>query len=79
MRGFESHLGQLTFSFKRRESEPSQVVVLCCLALYWIGLRFNHVHYIHDIIIFLVTSYNFLITIYICITALVMYMYSRRQ
>ena len=38
MRGFESHLGQLTFSFKRRESEPSQVVVLCCLALYWIGL-----------------------------------------
>ena len=26
-----------TFSFKRR-SEPSQVVLLCCLALYWIGL-----------------------------------------
>ena len=38
MCGFGSHLGQLTFSFKRRESEPSQVVVLCCLALYWIGL-----------------------------------------
>ena len=36
--GFESHLGQLAFSFKRRESEPSQVVVLCCLAFYWIGL-----------------------------------------
>ena len=32
--GFESHLGQLTFSLKRRESEPSQVVLLCCLALY---------------------------------------------
>ena len=29
MRGFESHLGQL--------AEPSQVV-LCCLALYLIGL-----------------------------------------
>ena len=27
-----------TFSFKGRESEPSQVVLLCCLALYWIGL-----------------------------------------
>ena len=26
----------------KEESEPSQVVV-CCLALYWIGLRFNHV------------------------------------
>ena len=32
--GFESHLGQLTFSLKRRESEPSQVVLFCCLALF---------------------------------------------
>ena len=37
---FESHLGQLTFSLKR-ESELSQVVVLCCLAL------FNVPHHVH--------------------------------
>ena len=29
---FKSRLGQLTFSLKRRESEPSQLVLLCCLA-----------------------------------------------
>ena len=38
------HLGQLTFSLKRRESEPSQVVVLCCLALFIVSQLFNHVH-----------------------------------
>ena len=27
-------MGQLTFSLKKRESEPSQVVLLCCLALF---------------------------------------------
>ena len=35
----ESHLGQLTFSLRRRESEPSQLVLLCCLAL---SQLFNH-------------------------------------
>ena len=42
--GFESHLGQLTFSLKRRESELSQVVLLCCLALFNVPQLFNHVH-----------------------------------
>ena len=42
--GFGSHLGQLTFSLKGRESEPSQVVLLCCLALFIMSQLFNHVH-----------------------------------
>ena len=41
--GCESHLGQLTFSLKRRESELSQLVLLCCLALY-VSQLFKHVH-----------------------------------
>ena len=32
------------FSLKRRESEASQVVLLCCLALYIVSQVFNHVH-----------------------------------
>ena len=32
--GFEFHLGQLAFSLKKRESEPSQVMLSCCLALF---------------------------------------------
>ena len=32
--GSESHLGQLTFSLKGRESEPSQFMLLYCLALF---------------------------------------------
>ena len=38
---FESHLGQLTL---RRESEPSHLVVLCCLALFGASLICNDVH-----------------------------------
>jgi len=42
-----SHMsGLLTFSLKRRKSEPSQVV-LCCLALFIVSPLFNHVH-VHD-------------------------------
>ena len=44
VRTYMSHLGQLTFSLKRRKSEPSQVVVLCCLALFIVFQLFNHVH-----------------------------------
>ena len=48
VQNLESHLGQLTFSLKRRESKPSQLVVLCCLALFDESLVCNHV-YIHII------------------------------
>ena len=41
--GFGSHLEQLIFSLKTRESEPSQVVVLCCLALFDASQICNHV------------------------------------
>ena len=40
---------QLTFSLKRRESEPSQVVVLCCLALFIVSPLFNHVQYVNTL------------------------------
>ena len=40
--GFESHLGQLTFSLKRRESEPSQLV-LYYLALFDVSQLYEHV------------------------------------
>ena len=38
---------QLTFSLKRRKNEPSQLVLLCCLALFIVSPLFNHVfpHY----------------------------------
>ena len=40
--GFESHLGQFTFSLK--ENEPFQLVLLCCLALFDEFRLHNHVH-----------------------------------
>ena len=44
-------LGQLTFSLKRRESEPSQVVVLCCLALHIVSRLLTVVHAVDSICI----------------------------
>ena len=39
----ELYMGQLTFSLKKRKSEPSRVVLLCCLALFIVSQLFNHV------------------------------------
>ena len=39
--------GSSLFSLKRRESELSQVVLLCCLALFIMSPLFNHVPCVH--------------------------------
>ena len=36
--------GSSLFSLTKRESEPSQLVVLCCLALFIVSQLFNHAH-----------------------------------
>ena len=42
--GFKSDLGQLTLSLKRRESQPSLLALLCCLALFNVSQLFNHTY-----------------------------------
>ena len=39
-----SYVGATHFFFEKEKSEPSQVVLLCCLALFIVSPLFNHVH-----------------------------------